>query len=364
MYWNGDACGPGIKSVKPNAYASSGGANGRMNMATIRTGIVGILVLAAALGGWQWWQWRQPKLPEGIAFSNGRIEADQVDIAAKYAGRVKEVLVKEGDLVEPGQVLARMDTAELEASLEKARAETARAVADVAQAEATILQRRSELRLAEVELKRTLTLVEKGHVSKETRDQRQSQRDVAEALLNASRASFTAAQRAVEAKRAEVHRIQTQIDDSVLPAPVVGRVLYRLAEPGEVLAAGGKVLTLINLMEIYMEIFLPSGQAHRVAVGSAGRIVLDGADFAIPAKVSFVSPEAQFTPKQVETPSEREKLMFRVKIRVPPSLVRAHIEQVKTGIRGVGYVRLGPDPPQWPEFLEKRFPGDPLDAPE
>lgn len=111
-----------------------------------------------------------------------------------------------------------------------------------------------------------------------------------------------------------------------------------------------------------MEIYLPTSQAMRVPVGSQARIQFDGTEFAIPAKVSFVSPEAQFTPKQVETASERDKLVFRVKLRVPPSLVERHVDMVKTGARGVGYVRLEPDPPEWPDFLQKRFEGDPVDA--
>lgn len=142
---------------------------------------------------------------------------------------------------------------------------------------------------------------------------------------------------------------------------MLGRVLYRLAEPGEVLSAGGKVLTIVNLTDVYMEIYLPAADAHRVSIGSEARIKLDIVDFAVPAKVSFVSPELQFTPKQVETRSEREKLMFRVKVRVPSELIRKYIDRVKTGVRGVAYVRLnnpGAEPqPAWPEFLNKLPPG-------
>ena len=138
-------------------------------------------------------------------------------------------------------------------------------------------------------------------------------------------------------------------------------VLYRLVEPGEVLSVGGKVLTLVNLTDVYMEIYLPSAQAHRVSIGSEARIKLDILDFAVPAKVSFVSPESQFTPKQVETQSEREKLMFRVKVRVPSVLILKLIDRVKTGVRGVAYVRLtNPGTEQqseWPEFLKKLPPG-------
>jgi HlyD family secretion protein len=154
-----------------------------------------------------------------------------------------------------------------------------------------------------------------------------------------------------------VQRLQTQIDDNSLRAPVMGRVLYRLARPGEVLAAGGKALTLVDLSEVYMEIFLPSQQAVRLSSGAPARIVLDGVNVVIPATVGFVSPEAQFTPKQVETRSEREKLMFRVKVMVPQELVIKHIEKVKTGVRGVAYVRLD-DAVSWPAALESRLPGD------
>ncbi len=92
-----------------------------------------------------------------------------------------------------------------------------------------------------------------------------------------------------------------------------------------------------------MEIFLPSEQAASVKIGAEGRITLDYApDRAVPGYVSFVSPEAQFTPKQVETRSEREKLMFRVKIQVPKELASQYVERIKTGVRGVGYVKIDP----------------------
>jgi len=250
-----------------------------------------------------------------------------------------------------------MDTAELQAALEHAKAELAKAEAEVREAQATIVQRDSELALAKQELARALPLVREGSLSQRTVDQRQSQRDTAEAALKAAQAHLVTHNHAVHAARAEVQRLQTQIDDNSLRAPVMGRVLYRLARPGEVLAAGGKALTLVDLSEVYMEIFLPSQQAVRLSSGAPARIVLDGVNVVIPATVSFVSPEAQFTPKQVETRSEREKLMFRVKVMVPQELVIKHIEKVKTGVRGVAYVRLD-DAVSWPAALESRLPGD------
>ena len=291
-------------------------------------------------------------LPEGIASGNGRIEAVQVDISTRIAGRVKEVLAREGDLVQTGQKIAIIDSAQLRARFLRAEAEIASAQSQVAAANASIAQVKAQLILAEQELKRTQMLVKKGHDSREKYDTRVSQRDVARANLAAAKAMLVSRQRGVDAARAGAKEIKTQIADCTLTSPTIGRVLYRLTEPGEVLGNGGKVLTLVNLAEVYMEIFLPSAQAHRVSIGSEVRVKLDIIDFAVPAKVSFVSPKSQFTPKQVETQSEREKLMFRVKVRLPHKLVKKHIEKVKTGIRGVAYVRLDGGPqPQWPAFL-------------
>ena len=134
--------------------------------------------------------------------------------------------------------------------------------------------------------------------------------------------------RRIDAAKAEVAHIQSRINDMTLRSTVQGRVLYRLAEEGEVLGTGGKVLTLVNLGDVYMEIYLPAQDAMRVKIGADARIVFDIApEYAARAKVSFVAPEAQFTPKQVETRSERDKLMFRVKLtraaRARPAIHRA-----------------------------------------
>lgn len=296
-----------------------------------------------------------------IARGNGRIEAVQIDIATKIPGRVESILVREGDLVETGQLLATIDTAQLQAQLLRARAYVASAESEVASARASIAQAEAQRVLADQELKRAEELVHKGHTSKERYDTRVSELAVANANLEAANAMLIARQRNVDAAQANAVEIQTQIDDARLVAPTTGRVLYRLAEPGEVLGVGGKVLTLVNLADVYMEVFLPSAQAHRVAIGAEARVKLDVLDYAIPAQVSFVSPESQFTPKQVETPSERDKLMFRVKARIPQELVLEYIDRVKTGVRGVAYIRLSNPPGEtaspWPEFLQHFPPG-------
>ncbi|SMP43212.1 HlyD family secretion protein [Neorhodopirellula lusitana] len=320
------------------------------------------LVVAVAVGGyfaWQWWLAQQPvPLPEGIVFGNGRIEAVQVDVATKYSGRVKDVLAREGDLVEKGQLLVRMDTLELEAALAQAQAQFAEAEQAITQSDAILLQRVSELNLAESVLSRAEKLLPQRALSQEEYDQKKSQRDVAKASVAAAKASVNTAKRSADAAKAAVNQIEVQIADAYLRAPTIGRVLYRLAEEGEVLAAGGKVMTLMDLSDIYMEIFLPAKDATRLPIGADARIVLDVAPgYAGVATVTFVSPEAQFTPKQVETQEERDKLMFRVKVHVPHDQVVKHIEKIKSGIRGVAYVKID-DFVAWPEELNRLFPDD------
>lgn len=296
------------------------------------------------------------RLPDGFVQGNGRIEAEQVEIAPIIAGRVVNVLVEEGSLVAPGDVLVEMDTDELSAALDRAEAQVALARQAKVEAEAVVVQRQSELLRASHQLERGRTLLSGQNISESVFEERETVHKVAEAVLGAARARVATTESQIAAAEAEVRRIAAQIEDSTLFAPMPGRVLYRLAEPGEVVGAGEPVLTLLSLKSVYMEVFLPAREAGLLPIGAEARIVLDALpDFAIPAAVSFVSPEAQFTPKQVETMSEREQLVFRVRVRISQDLVAGRIEHVKTGLRGIAVIRLTPDS-AWPEALERRIP--------
>jgi HlyD family secretion protein len=314
--------------------------------------LVSVAVLAAAFLGFRFWQSRKNALPEGIVSGNGRVEAKLVDVAAKEPLRVKEVLVEEGALVKPGQVLVRLDTVTLEAQRAEAEASIAQAEQSLAVAQASIVKQQSEIELAQVEVARAEKLVKQSAGSQRELDVRRTKLLTTQASLAEARAELETAKAKVLVAKANAEVIQTRINDATLQSPVTGRVLYRLAEPGEVLAAGGKALTLVNLEDIYMEIFVPAEAAARMKVGAEGRLTVDyDPKHAIPGRVSFVSPEAQFTPKQVETQSEREKLMFRVKIQLPQELATQYVERIKTGIRGVGYVKVQPDA-AWPSWLQ------------
>ena len=138
--------------------------------------------------------------------------------------------------------------------------------------------------------------------------------------------------------------------------PVSGRVEYKLVQAGEVVAAGGRLVTVLDLSDVFMTIFLPTGEAGRVAFGSEARIILDAVpDAVFPATASFVAAEAQFTPKTVETVKEREKLMYRVKLAIDPKLLETYRDYVKAGMTGNAYVPITANT-VWPERLAVRLP--------
>ena len=293
---------------------------------------------------------------EGFAQSNGRIEATQVDAAAKYSGRLDEVPVKEGDEVTAGQVVARISSPEYEAQLRGAQSQVLRAKQAFAEVEALIIQRESELKLAQIDLERGKQLLASNVLAKQNLDQRVTKAESAEAALRAARAQREQADFAVHAAEADVDRIEAILVDLTLVAPRSGRVQYKLAQSGEVVGTGQRILTLLDLTDVYMTIYLPAAQAGTLALGDEARIIVDPLpDFVIPATVSFVAADAQFTPKSVETADEREKLTFRVKLQIDADVLRKYHAYVKTGIRGTGFVRIDPNA-VWPDDLKVKLP--------
>tara|TARA_R110001592_G_scaffold341543_1_gene630735 strand:+ start:538 stop:1518 length:981 start_codon:yes stop_codon:yes gene_type:complete len=322
-----------------------------------KTLTVGAVIVAIAIGGgFFWWQKHQSDLPEGFSRANGRIEAKRVDVALKFGGRIAEVLVDEGQMVAAGAVVARVDASELEAEVRAAEAATRQAVQELAQAKALFSQREGELALAKSELKRTELLAKRGFATGEVLDQRRSQEITAAAALNTARAQIASAEAAIEASEAKTAALKANLADHILIAPRRGRVQYRLAEPGEILAAGGKVVTLLDLTDVYMDVYLPTDDAGRLRFGAEARLILDAApQYVIPATVTFVASEAQFTPKYVETKSEREKLTFRVKLQIPAEVLGKYQDVVKTGVPGVAIVRVSPAA-EWPGTLAVNLP--------
>lgn len=313
--------------------------------------------LALAGGGFVYWSQQQSaRLPDGFAAANGRIEVERVDIASKYAGRVAEIGVKEGDYVEKDAVVARMDTAELRAQLAAAKAAEQRVAASISRAEAEIAIREAEHNLSEIEMRRAIELEKRAAGTAAEAERRTAQHRVAAAQILAARAALEDAKSAKAVAKAQVEQIEAVLADSTLRTPVKGRVEYKLVQTGEIVASGGRLATMLDLNDAYMTIFLPTSHAGRVKLGSDARIVLDAIpSYVIPATVSFVAGEAQFTPKTVETASEREKLMYRVKLAVDPKLLEVYRDYIKAGLTGNAYVRVVPNA-AWPAHLAPRLP--------
>src|SRR5579863_2790416 len=316
-----------------------------------------VAFVTGAAGGYAYWIQEQAlRVPPGLARANGRVEVERVDVATKYAGRIAELRVNEGTAIEKGEILARIDTTELVAQLAGAKAAVHRAHQSIARAQADVELREAELKLADVELKRGTELVRTSTITQADLDRRTAQRDVSKATLEGAKVAIEDGKAATEVAEAQVAQIEATIADMTLKAPVTGRVEYRLAQAGEVVGAGGRVLTLLDLSEVHMTIFLPTSQVGRVELGSEARIVLDSApEYVVPATVSFVAGEAQFTPKYVETVNEREKLMYRIKLHMDPQLLKTYRRYVKAGMTGNAYVKIRAGT-TWPENLVTRLP--------
>jgi HlyD family secretion protein len=318
-----------------------------------------VAVVAVVGAGVAWWLLSKPKLPPGFAGGNGRLEATQVEIAAKYAGRLKTVDANEGDTIEPGQVVATIDTEPLEAQLRASEAKIREARDNLRTAQAQVQVKKAQLDYAEKQYKRSKQLVAGGAVSGQEADVDLARAESARADLVGVQAQVVRSQSSIDAQTAESERLKAELADNTLKSPIRARVQGRLAEPGEVVAAGGKVLSTLDLSDVYMYVFLPTNVTGKLSLGADARIVFDALpEYPVKAVVSYISPNAQFTPKTVETAEERHNLTFRVKLQIPDKeKLRAYERMVKVGIPGMGYVQLDPSA-EWPQNLHLRPPSE------
>ncbi|HOX16225.1 MAG TPA: efflux RND transporter periplasmic adaptor subunit [Smithellaceae bacterium] len=287
-------------------------------------------------------------VPQGFVMGNGRLEATEVDIATKLAGRLTEVLVKEGDFVDKDQIVAKIDASTLQALLKQAEAEVKRAK----QARETALSRVEGIRvkrdLALKELERSKTLFAKNIFTQQEHDRNQTVKETYDAEYAAAKSLIVETEGAIESAVAQTERLKTEINDCLLRSPIKGQVLSRLAEPGEILPNGGKALTIIDNTDIYMNVYLSEQYAGVIPLSGDAKVVLDAIpDRQFLARVAYVSEKAQFTPKEVETTEERQKLVFRVKIRFQ----EFNDPRLKPGMPGVAYIRLNPSA-KWTELFK------------
>jgi HlyD family secretion protein len=295
-------------------------------------------------------------MPAGIEKANGNIEATQVDLAAKYSGRVATLTVDEGDEVTAGQVVGTIWSPDTEAQLRAAQAQVLKAKKALAEAVATIAQRKTDLDFTRTDYERGKALIKDAYISQQMLDLRRNKFETAEAAYVAANAQRDEAEAAIKAAEADVQLLQSILVDLVLLSPRSGRVQYRLARTGEMVAANQRVLTILDLRDVYVTIYLPWDVAGRLTLGDEARVIADPLpQYVIPATVRFVATDPQFTPKSVETAEERHKMLYRVKLQGEPAVLEKYYPFFKSGVRGLAFVRTDPKIP-WPNELAVKLP--------
>ena len=295
-------------------------------------------------------------MPAGIEKANGNIEATQVDVASKYPGRLATLTVDEGDEVTAGQMVATISSPDTEAELLAAQAKVLKAKQAIAEAVARIAQRKSDLNFARTDYDRGKMLIKDAYISQQMLDSRRNKFETAEAAYVAANAQRDEAEAAIKAAEADVERLQSILVDLVLVSPRSGRVQYRLARTGELVAAHQRILSILDLKDVYLSVYLPWDVTGKLLLGDEARVIADPIpQYVIPATISYVATNPQFTPKSVETVEERQKMIFRVKLQGDPAVLDKYYRSVKTGIRGLGFVRTDPQTP-WPDELAVKLP--------
>ena len=296
---------------------------------------------------------------------SGHVEATEVRVATKIGGTLEAIEFDEGDRVTKGQELARIDTVDLRLALDAARAEEQQARAelrlllagsreeDVKEAQAQVERAQADLDGAERELDRMEGLLASGSGTTKSRDDALTQRDTAQAALAAARErhrkllagsrpeEIQAARARVAAAQARIAQRDQQVHDAILVSPVGGVVTEKLAEAGELLSVGGGVAVVTDLAGAWLNVYLGEPNLARIRIGQSVEVRTDDGQVR-KGEISFVSSEAEFTPKNVQTQDERVKLVYRVKIRLfnedhlfkPGMPAEARIEPVTTPAGG------------------------------
>lgn len=269
----------------------------------------------------------------------GRLEAPTVDLAAKVAGRVVEVLVKEGDRVKAGAVLLKLDLGETSLGVSRDRAslgaaearlkdlETGSRKVEIQAAEADVAEKRAALELARKELGRQASLLARKVGIPRDHDRAKSDVERAEATLHVSQERLAlvregardwqkeGARRDVDRAEVLVKQSESVARESEILAPADGAILHRLAEPGLLLGAGQAGLTMAFTDRLYVRTFIPEGKLGRIKPGQDAEVTVDAYPGRVfKARVAEISPDAEFTPKAVETRAERVNLVFGAKI--------------------------------------------------
>ncbi len=274
----------------------------------------------------------------GVIHASGHIEATEVRLAAKVGGRLLALPLWEGDRAKAGAVIAQLDTTDAANDLARARAEFDAADArlrlllagsrreDVDRARAKLAGAEADLAQAALDLKRLEGLADRGTATLKARDDARTRKEMLTAALDADRAQLAeliAGPRPQEIEQARAQRaaaaaaiaaIEQHIADATVTAPSDGLITQRVAEPGEVLAPGALLYVLTDLLHPWLNVYVDEPSLARIHLGDPVTVRVDGSNREFTGKVTFVAQVAEFTPKNVQTPEERAKLVFRIKV--------------------------------------------------
>ena len=310
--------------------------------------------------------------PKGMLFVSGRIDGDTVDISFKREGKIVDVLVREGDTVQAGQVLARISSPQDDAQVEAQRANVlederklqeaqtagparvALAEANLATSRADLVRSQAELRQADMDAKRYPPLVESGAAAKQLADQQDTRFKVAQASVDAAHKQVLASEASLQqakaqlqqiataranlaSSKAQLRRFQENVNDLTITAPIGGTILTRSAEPGRVIAAGQTILTMVDLSKLYLRGFVPEGNVGQIKVGQEAQVFLDSnPKEAIPAEVIRIDPQVMFTPENTYFKNDRVKQVMGVKLGLKGAFGLA-----KPGMPADGQIQVG-----------------------
>lgn len=307
-----------------------------------------ILIVIVAVAGITWYAYRnfhqnQEMLHPKFYSTNGRLEATEIYVTSKLPGRIEKIFVKEGALVKKGDKLVQMQTDTLEAQKAVILAKIKVLKLELEMAQTMVKLKESTLTGAEKELKTQEALFRTGSATLSPYNAAKTSFYNAKAELEYTKINVLAAMGRLEEQKAELQCIEAELADSSLAAFYDGRIQYMLAHEGEVLAAGGRVMNLINLADSYVTFFLPAAIAGRVQIGTEVRLIFDAApQYTINAHVTYIGPETPFTPQSAETQLDRDTFMFRIKASLNAEELQKYIPDVKIGIPGVVWVKLDP----------------------
>lgn len=294
---------------------------------------------------------------------SGNIEITDAEVSFKIAGRVEERLVTEGDMVEMGQVVARLDSEDLqqEVLLRKAEASASQAILaellagsrseEIEQARAAVRRNEAELERARLEYERVHQLYEEEVLPVHDLDTARAARDTAAARLKEATESLRLAEKGPRTERIEQARAnlqaaqealrlaETRVGYAEIRSPLKGLVLSKNVEPGEYVSPGTPIVTVGDLVNVWMRAFISEGDLGKVKVGQQVDITVDSyPDKVFKGRVSFIASEAEFTPRNVQTQKERVKLVYRIKVDITNSGM-----ELKPGMPADGSIHL-PEP--------------------